>query len=329
MGPHARRSSRGLNGRGARPPHASPRRAPLRRAPRRPFAQSLDGEYLASGQAGVPGERSGNAPVIVWAFREAALVFKLDGLRGKVEAVAISRCARSPAAAHRRAPFARARRPPACPPALPPARRDNRFVAGSDEEGRLLLWDLQSGQVANASKHERPISSVAFGPVLQRESRRGASRPSTYRLAACAGSVLKELTLDFNGRSMQFELSALAMVMPANGLHRAYPTLAYAAGDQFLLAGRARAAGNSQPPQPSTAAAAAAARAPAEARPPSAPSRAGRGVRRHERRRALRLHRRDRGARAGGGRVARAQARHLPRVRARLLRRGRRTGPGA
>ncbi|KAJ1632558.1 quinon protein alcohol dehydrogenase-like superfamily [Pavlovales sp. CCMP2436] len=103
-------------------------------------------------------------------------------------------------------------------------------------EQRLIVWDLQNGQAVNVTRHEAPITFIAFGPVIQRENRRGASRPSTYRLAIGAGSLIKELSLDFNVKSMQFELVGTAVVMPNAGLHRAYSDGTYAPGDQFLLA---------------------------------------------------------------------------------------------
>ena len=197
----ARSMARGRRAAGrAAPPH----RPPL--APRR--AQSLDGEYLASGQQGGRGERSGDAWVYVWSYAQRVPIYRLQGLKGKAEAVAFSRWARHrarrraavggrgarsacvsrgwvgerPSAAPFRpirAPFRSARRGRVC--------RDNRFIAGSDEERRLLVWDLQNGQLVNGSQHEAPISCIAWGPVLARESRRGAARPSSYKLAVGEG----------------------------------------------------------------------------------------------------------------------------------------------
>jgi hypothetical protein len=114
------------------------------------LAQSVDGEYVVSGQHGTRGERAGDAHVHVWSYRQAVPIYRLSGLKSKAEAVGFS--------------------------------RDNRFVAGADEERRLLIWDLQNGQVVNATRHEQPITFIAWGPVITRESRRGAARPSTYRL---------------------------------------------------------------------------------------------------------------------------------------------------
>ncbi|KAG8468747.1 hypothetical protein KFE25_013830 [Diacronema lutheri] len=169
------------------------------------LAQSLDGEYLASGQQGGRGERSGDAWVYVWSYAQRVPIYRLQGLKGKAEAVAFS--------------------------------RDNRFIAGSDEERRLLVWDLQNGQLVNGSQHEAPISCIAWGPVLARESRRGAARPSSYKLAVAAGWHVKEVFLHFNVKAMQYEAEATPLALPASGLVRAYASAAYTAGDAFLLAG--------------------------------------------------------------------------------------------
>jgi hypothetical protein len=48
---------------------------------------------------------------------------------------------------------------------------------------------------------------------------------------------VKELTLDFNVRTMQYELEGTPCQMPSAGMSRAYSDGAYAQGDQFLLAG--------------------------------------------------------------------------------------------
>lgn len=169
------------------------------------LAQSVDGRYLASGQAGPRGTHAGEAPVIVWSYEDAAGVMRLLGLRGAAVAVSFS--------------------------------PDNRFVAASDTEKSLLVWDTQNGQVVVATRHEQPVTCVAWGPVHARASKHGASRSSVYELGATAGHVVKEMRLEYNLRSMQFDLVSKAVAMPSVSLRRAYNVAVYSDDGRFLLAG--------------------------------------------------------------------------------------------
>lgn len=171
--------------------------------------------FLASGQAECSTAKGRNSQIIVWDLLPPVaaaqqqpsaprIVFSLQG-----HTLGISAMAWSP---------------------------DERFLASTGRDGKLCVWDMETGQCAGGLKIAEPASFLRFVPV-QSGSR---SRP-VYAFAAGFPNQVRVFTWSFDVKSMQFSLSSSPCAVPGAGVGagflRNYLCGGVDASSGFILAG--------------------------------------------------------------------------------------------
>jgi len=146
---------------------------------------SRNGTFLASGQEGSSRLAIPDAQVIVWDLSQQLDVYHLKGLRGKVRALAFS--------------------------------PDEMFLAGSGDDGTLLVWDMQTGEVVGNMSGPNVATTLIWGGLEPGSNHR---RPEYSLFASVAHEVLV-YRLVYSVANMQYRISKDVFRMPA-GLIREY-----------------------------------------------------------------------------------------------------------
>eukprot|EP00472_Partenskyella_glossopodia_P013005 CAMPEP_0197522748 /NCGR_PEP_ID=MMETSP1318-20131121/7827_1 /TAXON_ID=552666 /ORGANISM="Partenskyella glossopodia, Strain RCC365" /LENGTH=645 /DNA_ID=CAMNT_0043075215 /DNA_START=241 /DNA_END=2175 /DNA_ORIENTATION=+ len=164
------------------------------------FAVSPCGKLVASGQIGSKRYKGHMAPVIVYAWNGKVLG-QFSGLTDSVITLDFS--------------------------------PDSRFLAASGANNMFYIWDLESGDVLVAQRSEKPISTVAWGPMSRGKSRRNP----TYSLVTCPSPVVRYHILEFETKSMQYVLKTYKCQFPSRGLVRSYTSAVFDDLGESVMAG--------------------------------------------------------------------------------------------
>lgn len=159
---------------------------------------SKSGLLVASGQVGSTHSAGGEAPVVVWDFEGRRQLFNLFGIKGSVTNLAFA--------------------------------PDDQFLAATGSDGLLYIWDMQTGEQLVGKKFLHPVSFLCWGALQT-----GASRRPKYTLCYASNANVLVSTIEYQARSMRYEMTTATCALPSSGFVRDYP-VGHVLGD-FLLCG--------------------------------------------------------------------------------------------
>ncbi len=164
------------------------------------FCISPCGRFVASGQVASKRYKGSMAPIIVWNWN-GSYRGQFPGLTGSVVSLAFS--------------------------------PDSRYLAASGANNMFYIWDLESGEVLVAKRQEKLVTSLAWGPMSRGRSRRNP----TYSLVTTPSPVVQYHLLEFETKSMRYELKTYPCQFPSRGLKRNYRSTVFDASGEATIGG--------------------------------------------------------------------------------------------
>eukprot|EP01047_Picozoa_sp_COSAG01_P063310 COSAG01_NODE_8182_length_2887_cov_4.576399_1_plen_621_part_00 len=163
---------------------------------------SSTGFMIASGQVGSTHLKEPYAPVIVWDHTRREEIYFLKGLKGEVLVTAFS--------------------------------PDGRFLAAADTEGKVLVWDMETGLLATSVRHCPVCSTLVWGNIAEVDEQR-MNRHAKYILITAHPDLVFKHTMAFDLRTMQYELATVPFALPSMGLRRVYTRAVVTPTDEYAL----------------------------------------------------------------------------------------------
>eukprot|EP01052_Picozoa_sp_SAG31_P007095 SAG31_NODE_334_length_17513_cov_10.799989_3_plen_641_part_00 len=166
------------------------------------LAVAKTGQMLATGQVGSTHLKEPYAPVIVWDYARREEVYFLKGLVGRVLCVSFS--------------------------------SDSRFLAAADTEGNILVWSMETGLLATTVRHCPNCSTLEWGNIAEIDESR-MTRHAKYMLITAHPSKCYRHMMEFDVRTMQYEMTTTPFMLPSMGLKRTYTHCVITAKDEYAM----------------------------------------------------------------------------------------------
>jgi WD40 repeat protein len=160
------------------------------------------GQMIASGQVGSSHLKEPFAPVIVWDYGRREEIYFLKGLLGRVIC-----CKFSP---------------------------DSRFLAATDTEGNIIVWSMETGLLATTVKHCPNCSTLEWGNIAEVDESR-MTRHAKYMLITAHPAKAFKHVMEFDVRTMQYEMTTTPFMLPSMGLKRVYTDATITPTDEYLM----------------------------------------------------------------------------------------------
>ncbi len=159
------------------------------------LAISPSGTLIASGQLSATRVHHSEAMVLVWDYATRQRVYALSHLsdgsdfsRNAVRQLAFS--------------------------------SDDRYLAGSDDAGRLAVWDLPTGTLTTTVKQPSSLDFLTWGAIVASDRKMGPR--AKYYFFSGSNSRVNCHTLEFDVHTMQYRVHTERMQFPSSGLSRTY-----------------------------------------------------------------------------------------------------------
>ena len=163
---------------------------------------SNTGQMIASGQTGSTHLKEPYAPVIVWDSAQREEIYFLKGLMGEVVCTNFS--------------------------------PDGRFLAACDTEGKVLVWDMETGLLATTVRHCPVCTTLVWGNIAEVDEGR-LNRHAKYILITAHPDLVYKHTMAFDLRTMQYELTTAPFALPSMGLRRTYTRAVVTPTDEYVM----------------------------------------------------------------------------------------------
>lgn len=166
------------------------------------LAVSPSGQFIATGQVGSHGVKGYEAKVIIWDYSSRTVVYRLHGHTAAITSLAFS-----------------------C---------DDRFLASTDADHKLYVWDMDSGDVLAGLTHDRLCNRVTW---LADATDDGRGRKAAYHFVACFETSARLYRMDYNLRSLQYSITNDPFSIPASGLVRNFTGAVVDRADKYAYLG--------------------------------------------------------------------------------------------
>ena len=157
---------------------------------------------IASGQVGSTHLKESYAPVIVWDSARREEIYFLKGLMGEVVCADFS--------------------------------PDGRFLAACDTEGKVLVWDMETGLLATTVRHCPVCTTLVWGNIAEVDESR-LNRHAQYILITAHPDLVYKHSMAFDLRTMQYELTSKQFALPSMGLRRTYTRAVVTPTDEYVM----------------------------------------------------------------------------------------------
>ena len=111
---------------------------------------------------------------------------------------------------------------------------DGRFLAAADTEGKVLVWDMETGLLATTVKHCPVCTTLVWGNIAEVDESR-LNRHAQYIPITAHPDLVYKHSMAFDLRTMQYELTTAPFALPSMGLRRTYTRAVVTPTDEYVM----------------------------------------------------------------------------------------------